>query len=333
MAKEQCCGYGKGTDVLTKQGWLPIEDVFTDDTLEIGQFNVHTKEIGFCKPTKRICAYAKSMKHIKSHNFGLFITGNQDILIDNNRIPAHNLRSNVREDTLFLSGITQSSGIIIDDNFIRLLTWIICDATIVSDKKYKNKKRIQFHLSKQRKIDTIECLLNDMDISYTKRMYDKKENRLQDYFINIYGKNALCLYTMLSGVKEFPQEWRNLNEKQLSICLDTIAQADGYIRNKDATFSRIQWITTNKNDVDIISQACIKNNYLFKYSIGDNRSGFTKNCKRQYVCIICKNKKWKTSFLKTEDIPNYNDNIFNFMTSYGTIITRYNGRTAISYSI
>ena len=35
------------------------------------------------------------------------------------------------------------------------------------------------------------------------------------------------------------------------------------------------------------------------------------------MCVLSvKIRKWKTSFLKTEDIPNYNDNIFNFMTSY-----------------
>ena len=68
-----------------------------------------------------------------------------------------------------------------------------------------------------------------------------------------YASIRCCL-----GLRNFHKSGVILMRKQLSICLDTIAQADGYIRNKDATFSRIQWITTNKNDVDIISQACIK---------------------------------------------------------------------------
>lgn len=326
-------GYGIGTDVLTNAGWLPIENVFMDSSLEIAQFDVCTKEISFCKPIKRVHTYADSMKKIKSYNFGAFITNNQEVLINNERIVAQDIPSQTCETSICLQGVTSNNPVIIEDNWIRLLTWIVCDATIVADKHYERKKRIQFHLSKQRKIDALETLLKTMDIMYTKRMYAKKDNRLQDYFINIYGQTALHIYNALSGVKEFPKAWSAFDKSQLAICLDTIVQSDGYVKNKMSAFPRIQWLTTNKNDVDTIGAACIRNGYFYKYSIGDNRSGFTKNCKRQYVCLICSIRGERASFLKIDNIANYKGDVYNFKMPCGTIITRYEGKTAMSCSL
>lgn len=67
------------------------------------------------------------------------------------------------------------------------------------------KKRIQFKLSKQRKIDSLCSLLDTLSIPYTKAEATKSGlNILQPYVIRIYGEHAQNLISKLGEVKEIP---------------------------------------------------------------------------------------------------------------------------------
>jgi hypothetical protein len=172
-------------------------------------------------------------------------------------------------------------------NYYKLLTWIIMDGTLVDDAKYhpnKKTKRIQFKLSKKRKIYTLTTLLNDLGIDFTiKKATMSKYNKLQPYMIRIYRQPAIDLYTALEGRKEFNHMWLDtLNYNELKSILEATSVTDGTPHG-----NQTYWTTTNYNDVVFMQKACelFKVNFKIICKV-DKQSGFTKNCKQQYLCAF-----------------------------------------------
>jgi hypothetical protein len=169
--------------------------------------------------------------------------------------------STMNESKMILNGLYTNNGVIIDDNMIRLLTWVIMDATIVDDRKYNInsiKMRIQFKLSKDRKIKSLTTLLDYMGVSYTLKPCTKSNsNILQPYYVRIYGDDARKIYDQLCGIKEIPSVWRNFNCNQVHVFLDTLKITDGCDK-----YHKIEWRSTNKVNVDIVFEMCIKNNIV-----------------------------------------------------------------------
>jgi hypothetical protein len=200
------------------------------------------------------------------------------------------------------------------------------DGTIIDYKKYNPKSKkvvIQFKLSKQRKIDELRNLLNSLDIPFTFRKSTISGcNKLQPYFIRIYGDEARRIYDLLHYKKELPKEFRLMNKEELDVFLETLLLTDG--NKKD---SMIQWTSISKDNVDIIQQACICNSIPFKYTILNNASGF-KSDKLQYHSSIY-NNDFLDGTIKVNKIK-YNDIVYCFEMPKGTLITRLNGKVAFT---
>jgi len=162
----------------------------------------------------------------------------------------------------------------LENDWIRLLTWVIMDGTIVDASKYAKhpeksfQKRVQFKLSKTRKIVSLMKLLNNMKIPYTiQEATMSGENKLQPYIIRIYGDVAKDIFSRLRGMKEIPTDWANFAQPQLKVFLRTLEETDGFRR-----CNRISWAATSINSMTVVKQLLRNHGIVWSesYAIGFN---------------------------------------------------------------
>jgi len=316
----------KNTDILTLDGWKNVVSVNKEDL--VGQFNIANGNIEFHEPLSLVNHFAEELYCIEGNNTKQIVTPNHDVVINGKKIKAKDIDvDTISQKDFILSGECKQKGIDIDDEDIRILTWIIMDGTIIDYSKYNNKSKkvtIQFKLSKELKIERLKSLLNSLDVPFTyKKAIMSGVNKLQPYYIRIYGDEARRLFYLLDKIKQIPSSWRDMNNHQLNIFLEELLNTDG-----SKCFNHISWTSINKNNVDIIQECCIKNNISFSYSEKTNASGFP-NGKLQYHCKIFNNGFVKDSRIKIKKIK-YSDEVYCFENKLGTLITRIDGKVAFT---
>ena len=305
------------TEVLTDNGFILASEVNTD-TL-VGSYSLDGKTLGFEPPVNLTVFEDQPLIKLSGDFRDEVVSAQHRIDIDGElQCIADYADTKIRQTRLRNSLSLDGSGVDLTDDEIRLLTWVVCDATIVH--KSDTNKRIQFKLSKERKIESLTALLDGMGYKYTLREATKSpSNKLQPYYICLYAEEALKVCTLLSGVKQFPVSFKNLSRKQVDILLSTLAEADGNYH-----FNKINWGTTSKNDVDIIQYACFTNGIPFAYTEKENCSGFTGG-KLQYHCKIAYNGLYVGRYVSVADL-HQTGKVVAIQTKRGTLITRRNGR-------
>jgi len=320
----------KDTDILTENGWMNIEKVY-NNKYKIANFDINSREIFFDYPILKHKVFKDNAIIIDGKNTKQIVSENHDIIINGNKIKAKDiLHKKIQEKEFILKGIYKNNiGIEIEDNYIRLLTWVIMDGTIIDYSKYNiNSKKctIQFKLSLEDKIEKLTILLDEMEIPYTIKPITMKDiNYKQQYLIRIYSDYARNILRILTTKKEIPNNWRNFNERQLYIFLETLINTDGEILS--CGNNPIVWRSINKNNLDIIMEACVKNDIYCVYKKFENMSGFVKD-KDQYICRMYKNKELN-NYVEINKI-NYNDYMYCFTMLHGTLITKNQGKVAFT---
>jgi len=156
---------------------------------------------------------------------------------------------------------------------------------MVDDRKYlpnSNKRRIQFKLSRPEKIEGLQTLLRRMGMPYTLREATMGGvNKLQPYYIRIYGDAGRMIFESLEGIKRFPDWFLMLDSRQLGILIATIAETDG-----SKLWNRVLWVTTSRGDLEVIGKLCLIHGVPFKFKSREGASGFKKDCKTQYRATI-----------------------------------------------
>jgi len=315
----------KDTDILTEDGWMNVQQV-TKNT-NVGQFDINSGKISFAQPLELIEHYSDEIIEIEGNNTKQAVTLNHDIVLNNKKIKANKLlNKRIKQNDMRLNGNASMPGIDLDSDIIRLLVWTIMDGTIVDYKKYNSKSkkiRIQFKLSKDRKIKELKRLLNSLDINYTFKPATMSDtNKLQPYYIRIYGDDARMIYSLLNYNKQIPENWKNMNKSQCDILLETIIKTDGQKRD-----NHISWVTTSTHNMNMVSYICTLNGYNFKYNVVDNGSGFSDDCLPQYRCNIY-DKIQNNGVLISK--RKYNDMTYCFTMPEGTLITRLDGKVAFT---
>lgn len=315
----------KNTDILTITGWKKVTEVTKDDY--VGQFNIDDNEITFAKPLELIEHFSEELIDIESNNSHQCVTLNHDVVINDTKIKAKELLNDkYSQINIPVFGNYNSNGIKLSNDWIKLLTWVVMDGTIVDDRKYNEnsiKRRIQFKLSKKEKINSLKNLLNNMNIKYTfKECKKSKFNKLQPYYIRIYGDDARSIFNLLNDKKELPKEWAFMNRSQLNVFLKTLIKTDGC-----RVYNHINWFTTNKHNLNIVQQTCLQNNINCYYTEKCDRSGF-ENGKLQYIVSIF-DKGLMNNKLSVNKIS-YNDKSYCFTMPKGTLITRFEGKPAFT---
>ena len=313
------------TEILTKEGWKRADEITLDD--EIAQFDMETREVIFGKPKMVHRFFADRWANVKTYQGWEQITLEHSLIIEGRRVKVKDILSQglkFNQTQLYFAGYLAEKyrqNVNLPDDWLRLLTWVIMDGTIVVGQG--NKVRIQLKLSKPRKIKRLKWILDNLGLKYTFRKATKSPtNKLQPYYIRIYGEPARQIKQLLDGEKRFPKEWvLGLSKRQVDIILEEIKNTDGRLH-----YNHIVWISTDKHNVDVIQTACILNGYPFKYSYGENRSGFKKRgSKPQYICSIYPNGLVSSWGKITVKMGLYRRFVA-IETEKSTLITRFNGR-------
>lgn len=320
------------TEVLTDKGWKLVKDV-NISTDKVLQYDVNTQELSFEFPLNKIEKYSEKIIDIKTQWGHQKVTPNHDILYYGIKVKAKDLLNNTNLNSkgfLYETKYKQGNILPYTDDELRLIVQICMDATLIDHSKYiKNsiKRRIQFKLSKPRKISHLEELLKKMNIPYTKKLCKKTGlNKLQPYYIRIYGEYARYYHNIvLKNVKLFPECFKYANKHQADIILDEIDITDG-----TRVCNITDWSSISKHNIDIISQMCVFNNIPIKIKLVSKNYGF-KNSKDIYNCTIL--RKWHPHGIHTKvEIKEmeYNSLVYCLTMSKGTLITRYNGKINIT---
>lgn len=294
-------------EVLTETGWKSIKELSVED--RVYQYNN-----GYCelvKPERIVQNKTDYVIEFSGNYFYQCVTDKHRMLLKNNSFKEAKelLKKKCLCTDFILTSNTRLNDDLdypIDDNLLRLLVWVVTDATIVlydktlqkytqeeleQYKLHQSKTRIQFHLSKERKINELCNLLKAMKYDYTFSKGKKEAiQKLQPVYIRMYSDNARKIVKLLDFKKEFPSWFLNLSKRQINIVLETLAITDGkYYTDPHTKIARkyhITWGHTNKNDTDILQAMCIKHGYVFKYKVINKPITFGKTNKTVYWCDI-----------------------------------------------
>lgn len=316
----------KRTDILTTDGWINVKDI-VEQHKKVTLLNYDIQRDCIVTDTIQdyIKSYQKEMIEIETRMSKQIVSDKHQVLLGDEKVLAKDIYN---EQTKHLSHLIRpcSNTLIpysgeLSVNEVRLLTWVVTDGCIVSCSD--RKKRIQFKLSKPRKIEALKELLEEMNIKYTFRLCKKSGvNKLQPYYIRIYGEDARVIFNLLNGKKQFPQEFKNLTGEHFEAFINTIVMTDGSEKEQ-----RNYFYSVNDNDLDILQEVCIKNGYATKIKVETRSSFNTKN--RTKTLMFQTNYKYGRQQQSIKKIS-YNDYSYCLSTKNGTLITRIDGKVAIT---
>jgi hypothetical protein len=219
----------------------------------------------------------------------------------------------------------------IEEYWIRLLVWVLGDGTMVNNNKYvpgSTKIRIQFKLSKQRKIDRLRELLDTMGVAYTfAKATMSKTNKLQPYYIRIYGDDARCIYTLLGGQKHFPGWVRQLSRPQVKVLIHELGYVDGSFLNDEKV---ILFNTVDKCDADMVQELCVRNGMISTVFVKkqDKNAFGTRDIYKTYIYMDPRHSQSLPVHVTVDD--EYNSDVYCVTMPEGTLVTRLNGKICIT---
>ena len=170
--------FDKETELLTSTGWKNVSELSIKDL--IAQYDINTKNITFVHPLKVVnYDYNGKLHYYKSKTTDICVTPNHDLILINPSTRKAKKKKSMEgkwgrnflyPNAGFSSGESSSLS-----SLERLLIAIQADATLrgLCPKSKLSWKTCDFSLKKERKIKRLENILNDLNISYSKR---KTEN-------------------------------------------------------------------------------------------------------------------------------------------------------------
>lgn len=186
-------------------------------------------------------------------------------------------------------------GINISDNVLRLLLNICMDATFAFENG--RVKRIQWKLSKKRKIEHLQELLNELQIPYTIRTCKKGPyNKLQPYVIRIYSRIAKILAIHVEN-KRLPNYLLYCNKHQVNIILDELVLTDGTAKRNN-----VIWQATNKHNFLLLQLIFILNDYFCTARLAKVKKNFKEQKSFQQQFRLSIREKRQEQFLIMKEI-------------------------------
>lgn len=264
------------TEVLTKQGWVPIGDVEVGDV--IAQYN--EGRIEFEKVIDTVEPYIdKVVKVAKTE-----ATEDHDMLqltVDGYH---HKIKwgDMINKSLVYIpvGGKYETEGLDISDDYLRFLVWLQADGSYMLRQGVNgvNYIGIEFHFSKQRKIDRVVGILDDIGQKYTIRT--KKDGTT---VIRIFDSTIRERTEKWLDNKNFSWKFIEMSNKQRGIFLKEITMADGSVTNNS-------YFASEQQNYDVVSAvASLHNQRNLQTTTGNStalimaksRMSFSKNMQRQ----------------------------------------------------
>lgn len=312
----------KDTEVLTATGWVLAENISKLNTL--ATVNLSTNMVEYAQPEDVWVVPGQDIYSVVGDNISEVVSEGHSIIFDNKRTVVSTLEGKHSSTHFKYCADNTFDGVAVTDELLKVLVWTVMDGCLVQGESL-NKKRVQFKLSKPRKIERLKNILDAANIPYTFAECKKTGiNKLQPYYFRIYGDYARNIFSMLGGVKVIPDSWRFLNKQQLDSVLEEITHTDGCAKE-----NRITLTTVSKSCADILQIASLQNGIPCSIKSYTNSSGF-ENGKKQYR-VVFKVKGNYTNRRKVKiNKEGYCEDVVGISIKNSTLICRRDGKAYIT---
>jgi len=236
------------TDVLTPNGWVNLGDVKIGD--EVAQYIPDTDSIEFAK----VLDVVEPREETVLKNRYLEATADHRMFLKPNCGNSPNFKDVLWGDVLNgnkqyvvkNAGYISTDGINLTDDEIRLLVWIQGDGSYMVERRYSKPSvyGIEFHLKKQRKINRVTALLENMGIEFSARPY--KNGSMH---VRVYGKGLYSWAETWLTDKAFNYNLMYMSQAQFEVFWEELVRVDGSVEGQLYTS------VISKNN-DIVQAVC-----------------------------------------------------------------------------
>lgn len=234
--------FDDNTEVLTEAGWKCRTEV--SPTEMVATFNVNTGEVEYQRALSKTEYYLKGdMLEYDGSRVNFLFTPEHRVLNRNSR--GEGLKfdeiSNIRSTAIIpLCGENKKSDYPISDEYLRLYI------NICADGSFENYgKLVRFHLRKERKIDKLVGILEELNIKYS--MNKQKSGSTK---INFKKPSELTAFS----VKPLDRDLlMNLSKRQIDIVIDEYSLTDGCMTGENS----IQISTSKESEANLLQEVFV----------------------------------------------------------------------------
>ena len=216
-----------------------------------------------------------------------------------------------------VGGYKQGSSLNLSKPFIQLLVAVQADGHFNRD-----SSAITFTFVKQRKIDRLKDLLDQLRMTYKTSTYSRKGR--EEVVIRVVAEDANLLRPYLTETKDFKQILLNLPQQDLEVLVDEVQHWDGTVRgNGDVVFD-----TTSKSACEFIQTVCALVGKKTNYNTYEKVTSYGY-CKL-HRCYISNNTKPVKSANKTLEVSDYKGFIGCVSVPSGLVFVKREGEIVVS---
>lgn len=313
------------TEILTITGWKNIKNVFLNNDIEIATYDLATRQISYELPKAKKRIYCKTKIRIEGKKTLQEVDREHDIVLNGVKLKAKELlvkskSETIKEHDIPISGISKYTNLSNDYQIelLQLAVWIVMkDISDIRD----SDEPFKIRLLNPDKIKRVEYLLDKLGLEYETVKARGKTYKYPPYNIILSEKSTSYLRERFQDrLIEIPEAFTTLNKEQLHEVFKEMAFIEEQEQN---TESKFVWITGSKLSVDRIQQACVLNDYNCYCTAKTNKKG------KEYYFVTIDNENDNESVLEISELL-YNKDMYCFSTSKGTLITRNEGKVAIT---
>jgi hypothetical protein len=315
------------TNVLTKDGWVNIASISEGDV--VASVDLESGKMGFYPCLGKVSFKERGYFTLESAHHDEAVSMDHSVIFRGGRLKVQELGECRTGDFTYCCD-SDMETYAYDKDWIRMIVWAVCDGTFVDRRNYNETGfRLQFKLSKPRKIESLTKLLTRMGIPFTLKPATKSpSNVLDPFYIRVYGEYAKKLFfeCTSNGKKQFPSWFKTMNRECVMEAIDTISETDG--QNKKGI---IFWSSVSKVDVETVQIACVTHGIPTSIAIGKRSGGFPNSSIRFDTTIMPQGFSKRASCRHVKKgFVDAEAEFVGIQTIHGTLLTQRNGKVVLS---
>lgn len=237
------------TELLTPNGWVSLYDINIGDL--VAQYN--NGKIEFVNVLDTVEPYQSDVLRVDKTEATL----NHRMVTKTNKQEDYEIKTwgdilNSNDyHTIPHSGFINNDGINLTDDELLLMVWVQGDGHYMKRKSRKDDSfyyiGVEFHLSKQRKIDRIKYILEQTGIKFTHIIQTDGTSK-----IRLFGKQYVEYFETFLKNKEFTWDLLKMNKHQFDLFFEEIQIVDGCKVNTS-------YCSTVQQNMDVVQALCAIN--------------------------------------------------------------------------
>ncbi len=307
------------TEIMTERGFVKFEDLRKTDL--VGQYT-ESGEIEFVAPERRVKRKCETGLYRIKSGFGIHISTpnhNRVLILPDGRLVKKQATTSLQTNARIpVHGKYNGPGIPLNDHEIRLLVAFMADGCI------KNKVYGYIDIKKQRKIDRIDCLLENMEIKdfISKSPSSSKRLGYVSYYFGRYFESFLKKDSEGWLQKRFDKNWIcQMSLRQRHVFLEEIKHWNGYIVPRSNSY---QFFSSEKEEAEFVMAMAVTSGYS-SHIHPRKKEGYRDN-----FAVSVTNKPFKTQQkISYEHLP-YSGDVYCVTVPSGMILIRQNGFIQVS---